>query len=130
MEKEFSINEINKMIFTKSQYHGAKRRYPNFYEILKSLFITNTLLFVGCSLTDPDVCLLLEEVKIIGSSAKPYYVLIKQDEQNPVAIEDWKDSYNIIALEYGPDHEDLTTSLKDLGDQVLSHRATLGIGSC
>jgi hypothetical protein len=117
-----SINDINKMVFTKSQYHQAKRNHPNFYEILKALFITNTVLLIGCGLNDPDVCLLLEEIKIIGSSAKPYYLLIKQGEHNPIAMEDWRESYNILSLEYGPSQNDLITDLNTLLDQVTAYR--------
>jgi NAD-dependent SIR2 family protein deacetylase len=118
-----SINEINKMIFTKSQYHRAKRQYSNFYEVLKVLFITNTGIFIGCGLNDPDVCLLLEEVEIIGSPAKTHYVLIKQGDQTPVEMDDWKESYNISALEYGPSHENLLADLKTLLDQVNDIRS-------
>jgi len=32
--------------------------------MLKALFLTNTVLFIGCGLNDPDVVLLLEDVKI------------------------------------------------------------------
>ncbi len=45
-----SIDNINKMIFTRTQYHKAKREYSKFYEVLKALFITHTVIFIGCSL--------------------------------------------------------------------------------
>jgi len=119
-----SINEINKMIFTKSQYHNAKQQYPNFYEVLKSLFMTNTVLFIGCGLNDPDVCLLLEEVKIVGSPSRPHYILVKQGAHNPFALDDWNASYNISVLEYGPDHDALKSDLGSLFDQVESIRSS------
>jgi len=122
-----SVNDINKMIFTKSQYHDAKRHAQNFYEVLKALFITNTVLFIGCSLNDPDVCLLLEEVNVIGSPAKPHYALIKKEGQAEVAIEDWKECYNISVLEFGPTYENLTDDLRNLFDQVNHYRIRMRI---
>lgn len=113
-----SIDNINKMIFTKSQYHKAKREYSRFYEVLKALFITHTVIFIGCSLDDPDVQLILEDVNIIGSSPRPHYILIKEKSQNFFGLNDWLNTYNICALEYGPTHDDLITDLENLWDKV------------
>lgn len=64
--------------------------------------ITHTVLFIGCSLEDPDVQLTLEEVNIVGSSGKrPHYALILKGSQNQFGLIDWKETYNIRALEYG-----------------------------
>ena len=119
-----STDNINKMIFTKSQYHKAKRDYPNFYEVLKALFITNTVLFIGCGLYDPDISLLLEEVNIIGSPAKPHYALIREGDHNNIAVDDWRETYNISVLEYGPDYENLANELRLLFKMVDSERMT------
>ena len=125
-----SINEINKMIFTKSQYHRAKQQHPYFYDVLKSLFMTHTVLFIGCGLNDPDVCLLLEEVKIVSSPSKPHYILVKQGDHNPFALYDWNASYNISVLEYGPDHDVLKDDLASLFDQVESIRSAVTTPAC
>jgi NAD-dependent SIR2 family protein deacetylase len=116
-----TIDNINNMIFTKSKYHEAKRDYSNFYEVLKALFITNTVIFIGCSLTDPDVCLLLEDVKIIGKSSKPHFAIIKKGEHNFI-LEDWKETYNIEAIEYESDHENLIEELNTLSKLVEEER--------
>lgn len=113
-----SIDNINKMIFTRSQYYKAKREYSRFYEVLKALFITHTVIFIGCSLDDPDVQLILEDVNIIGSSQRPHYILIKEKSQNFIGLNDWLDTYNTRALEYGPTHDDLITDLENLWDKV------------
>lgn len=118
-----SIDNINKMIFTKSQYHKAKREYSRFYEVLKALFITNTVIFIGCSLDDPDVQLILEDVNIISSTQKPHYIVVKENSQNLFGLNDWKETYNIRALEYGPTHNDLIIDLENLLESVENIRS-------
>lgn len=117
-----TIDDIHKMVFTKSEYYKAKKEFPNFYEVLKALFITNTVVFIGCGLNDPDVCLLLEDVKIIGEPQKVHYAITKNG-QSKFIKEDWKNTYNISALEYGPKHIDLVEELENLLRLVEDERA-------
>lgn len=119
-----SVDEVSTMIFTRAQYHAAKRDYANFYEILKALFLTNTILFIGCGLEDPDILLLLEDVKILGGSERPHYAVTKRGARNQHIIQDWKQSYNIEVLEYGPTHDALIEDIKALRDLVDEKRAS------
>ena len=119
-----TINNIQKMIFTKSQYHEAKKNHSQFYEILKAIFLTHTCIFIGCGLDDPDVLLMLEDVKITSSSMLPHYALVLNGEYSRFSINDWHKAYNINALTYEPNHDDLTLSLKDLLVDVETFRST------
>jgi len=119
-----TIDEIATMIFTKSEYHEAKENHASFYSILKALLLTNTCIFIGCGMEDPDVLLLLEEVKITANSTRPHYTLVKAGAISQYAIQDLKSAYNIRTLEYGPDHTDLVTDLSLLNDQINAIRAT------
>ncbi|MDJ0903798.1 MAG: SIR2 family protein [Xenococcus sp. MO_188.B8] len=123
-----TIDNINKMIFTRSQYHKAKRDFSRFYEVLKALFITHTVIFIGCSLDDPDIQLILEDIHIIGSGNRPHYILIREKQQNVYRLNDWRETYNIRALEYGPNHDDLVTDLENLLEQVNYKRSIQGNG--
>lgn len=120
-----SIDDISNMIFTRSQYHMAKRNHSQFYEIIKAIFLTNTVVFIGCSLTDPDVLLILEEVKISSSSERPHYAIIKKKSMNTLELSDWQNTFNISALEYGPSYENLLTDLNNLLGQVENERSTV-----
>jgi hypothetical protein len=42
------------------------------------------------------------------------------------AIRDWHKTYNVKALEYGPEHENLITDLEELLARVDAMRATFG----
>lgn len=118
-----SIDEISKMIFTKEQYHKAKENHASFYEILKALLLTNTCIFIGCGMDDPDVLLLLEEVRVTANSSRPHYALLRKDSHTSFVKKDLQSTYNVACLEYGPDHVDLITDLKELLVRVESMRA-------
>lgn len=117
-----TIDEVAKMVFTKAEYHNAKEKYASFYSILRALLLTNTCIFIGCSMDDPDVLLLLEEVKFIANSKKSHYALFKEGSISSYIKEDLLSSYNIKCLEYSPSHRNLVTDLKNLLEQVEAKR--------
>lgn len=118
-----SIDDISKMIFTRGEYHKAKMEHARFYDILKAIFLTHTAVFIGCGMEDPDVLLLLEDVKITASSERPHYALLRKKSQDVFSMSDWKKTYNISPLEYGPSHSDLVTDLRALQALVENERA-------
>ncbi|WP_185096809.1 SIR2 family protein [Chitinophaga barathri] len=98
---------------------------PSFYSLLDSLFLVNTILFIGCGLSDPDIQLVLENSNIAVPSAHPHYSIMPAGMHNALnkAI---KSSYNIKILEYendNGDHASLLASLNELKDLVSAIRA-------
>jgi hypothetical protein len=79
--------------------------------------------FIGCSLDDPDVLLVLEDVRITATSQRPHYALVLEGEHSTYALQDWTDAFNIRALEYGPSHDDLLIALRDLQSRVDEYRS-------
>ena len=119
-----TIDSIDEMIFTRAEYHTAKRDCPQFYEVLRGIFLTNTIIFIGCGLEDPDMMLLLEDVRIAGRQTKPHYALVKKGKQE-FLIKDWRATYNIHVMEYEPDHSALIPELTTLLNAVELRRAEL-----
>lgn len=119
-----TIDEASKMVFTKSEYHNAKKTYGQFYSLLKAIFLTHTCVFIGCSMDDPDMLLVLEDVRITATSQRPHYALLREGTSNEFAIRDWQKAYNIETLNYGPTHEDLISDLGTLVSDVTSYRRT------
>lgn len=121
-----NVRGIRDTIFTKKQYYEAKRDNPEFYEILQAVFMTNTILFLGCGLCDPDMSLILESVNIKTNASKPHYN-VALDGNHKSILNDWKNSYNIHTLEYGPSHENLYENLQELRDLIDVYRVENGI---
>lgn len=118
-----SIDEISHMVFTKAQYHAAKERHASFYAILKALLLTNTCIFIGCGMDDPDVLLLLEEVRVTANPNRPHYALLREGSHTSFVKKDLASAYNVRSLEYGPNHADLVTDLQELQAQIDSIRS-------
>lgn len=119
-----SIDDISKMVFTRKEYHQAKKHHPEFYNLLKALLLTNTCVFIGCGMEDPDVLLLLEELKMTTNSKRPHYALLREGAVSPFITQDLSSTYNVRSLFYGPDHSDLILSLKDLYAEIEGIRIT------
>lgn len=121
-----TIDNTRKMIFSKSDYHNAKSTYWKFYKILKALFMTNTILFLGCGMTDPDLLEILEDVKITATPEKPHYLLTNSGQSYSIQ-KDLLESYNVEAIAYGESHTLFIQALAEFKEQLFTKRETLGI---
>ena len=118
-----TIDDVGKMIFTKQQYVNAKYKYPGFYLVLNSIFLTNLVLFMGCSLMDPDVNLLLEEIKHAGKIKTPNYFFTVAGQSKSRKM-DLENSYGIKTIEYGNSHDNLEPALENLLSEVERRRSS------
>lgn len=116
-----SIDDTDEIIFTSKQYYEAQEKYPEFYSLLKALFQTHTVLFLGYSLNDPDINLVLQSIRNTSSSAAPHYIVIKEGVSKHI-IKHWEDTYNVRCLEYGPSHDNFQENIEELKNLVLGLR--------
>ncbi|MBS5052521.1 MAG: SIR2 family protein [Clostridiales bacterium] len=121
-----SIDDTEKLIFTAKQYYQAQEQYPEFYHLMTALFLTHTVVFLGYSLNDPDINLLLQFLHNTANSSCPHYMIDKKGNK-PQLIKHWKDTYNVSLLEYGDDYSCLESSLEELRDLVFDLRAERGM---
>lgn len=114
-----------KTVLTKSEFFSARQQNPGFFKILESLFLTHTLLFIGYSLTDPDIQLLLENGTIAAASAHPHYAAMPVGTHESIK-NSFKKTYNVDVLEYDPanSHIELVQSLEALSEAVDEFRST------
>lgn len=120
-----TIDDTDNIIFTGKQYYEAQGKYPEFYSLLHSLFLTNTVIFLGYSLSDPDINLVLQNINNTSNSTCPHYIILKEGTSKHI-IKHWKDTYNITALEYGPEYENLEENileLKELVEELRNERS-------
>jgi hypothetical protein len=116
------VTDPTKVVLSRSSYFAARRDYPGFYELLDALFLTNTLLFVGCSLSDPDIQLILENANISAPSAHPHYALVEKT-RHPSIRSAIKKTHNIELLEYPKGrHSAATDAIAALRDKVIEFR--------
>ena len=111
------------IVLTRSQYFEQKRLHTNFFRVLDALFLSSSLLFVGYSLSDPDIQLVLENASIAAPRSHPHYAVVS-DDVHPALKMSWSKSYNIHFLEFpAGDYSVLNASLHDLQSRVVAFRA-------
>jgi hypothetical protein len=115
-----SIEDPNHLIFSRKDYSKARTENRAFYEILDSLSITNTFLFLGCGTNDPDIRLLLEDYQNRFQYSREHFFVLSKNS-NPLGVNQiLEDTMNIKILEYDrrDNHQELIDSLQDLVTKV------------
>ena len=116
------VTDPTKVVLSRSSYYAARRDHPGFYELLDAVFLTNTLLFIGCSLTDPDIQLILENGNISVPSAHPHYALVEKS-RHPSIKAALKTTHNIELIEYPKGkHNVAEDALAELSEKVIALR--------
>jgi len=120
------IDDPQNLIFTRKQYAFARTRYTGAYRVLDSLLITQSFLFIGCGLNDPDLTLLLEDYRFLHNYAAGHYIVLPRKVHA-----DWKkllkESRNLKVLEYDKkdNHALLDQSLSDLAARAEIRRSEI-----
>ena len=83
-------------------------------------------MFIGYSITDPEIQLILENNIITYPSDNPHYAIFAKGN-HASTLEVFKNINNIQSLEYknNGDHQELIDSLADLSEKVEERRMTL-----
>ena len=115
------IDFAAKIIFTAKDYAKCSQQYPEFYSLMSALFLTHTVLFLGYSLNDPDINLILRQLKKTSNDFCPHYLVTKSGNVEAVKSY-WRDVYNVSVLEYGNEYEKLGVALGDLRERVIALR--------
>lgn len=120
------IDTPDKLIFTRQEYADARAEFSNFYRAIDALILTNTFLFVGCGLSDPDISLMLEQYTRAFGSAPPNY--FTTSERRSSEYESMiSDNYNLKIIRYSSNdgHAELLQSIKELNFFVEDKRRIL-----
>lgn len=118
------VSDVQKLVLARSQYFEARHRHGSFFEVLDALFLTNTVLFLGYGLSDPDIQLLLENTNVSASSRHRHYALV--EEGNLPAVEHaMSHAYNLRFVKFPKgDFSRAEEMVEDLATAVTSFRAS------
>ncbi|MFJ5766918.1 SIR2 family protein [Lysinibacillus sp. NPDC093210] len=116
-----TIDNANKIIFTENEFYEARKKYADFYSVLKSLFLTHTVVFLGYSLNDPDINLQLELTNKTKVDSNPHYIFMAKGVDIELQKQ-WKECYNVNVFEYGDTRYDLPKYMEDLSKEVNSYK--------
>jgi hypothetical protein len=122
-----TIDDSERSIFTRSQYALARRDYGHFYQMLRGLFVTHTFVFLGASMRDPDMQMLLEDHAYRFEGARPHYMVMPETSARVGTIRVLEETMNLKALLYDPanDHQALADSVAALVPKVEAARQVI-----
>lgn len=122
-----TIDSAERTVFTRSDYAKARIEHGHFYRLLESLLLTHTFIFLGASMKDPDIQLILENHAFQFAGSRPHFMVMPKDPASTAIVEIMEESMNLRALIYDPDnhHKELADSLAELRDLVEVARESL-----
>ncbi len=122
-----TIDVAERTVFTRSDYARARIEHGHFYRLLESLFLTHTFIFLGASMKDPDIQLILENHAFQFAGSRPHFMVMPKDPASTAVVEIMEESMNLRSLIYDPadHHKELAASLSELRDLVEGERETL-----
>jgi hypothetical protein len=124
-----TIDHPTKTVFTREEYSRMRNEHSPFQSLIDALFLTHTFVFLGCSLSDPDLRLFLENHSMRHPSA-PVHYMTSPSSEIPTAMDGLiKKNYNLRILRYDDTggHQALTASVANLVDLVSAARDRLAV---
>lgn len=122
-----TIDSFDHVIFTRKAYAQARTTHALFYEILRALFLTHTFIFLGVSMKDPDIQLLLEDNSYRFPGTRPHFVVTPMGEIAEGVLEIMEESMNLRPILYDPVnyHAELAAGIGSLVPLVAAERDAL-----
>jgi hypothetical protein len=118
-----STDAINEIVLTRTDYARVMQAGRQVFDALAALSLTSTILFVGYSLDDPDIQLVLRAVGRPGMSPEAHFMLAPEPA-SPSRIPVFRESFGVSVLPYpSGDHAEAVTALGELSALVQIERA-------
>jgi NAD-dependent SIR2 family protein deacetylase len=121
------ITEASDVVLDRSSYFDARRNNQGLFQTVSALMMVNTVFFLGYSLSDPDIQLILGNIHLYSKCDNTHYAVMSRFEHNAIKNANVH-SYNVDFLEYPTgDHAAVPRLLANLKEQVLEERRRRGI---
>jgi hypothetical protein len=122
-----TIDAPGNTIFTRLDYADARNKHAHFYRVIDALFMTHTFLFLGASMRDPDMALILEDYALRYHGVRPHYVVMPAGTVSAPVLNVLEQSMNLQAIPYDSanNHLELNQGVESLKALVDQARATL-----
>jgi hypothetical protein len=117
-----SIDTAGELVLTRTDFARVARTGREVFDTLRALSLTSTILFVGYSLDDPDIQLVLQAVGRPGAVAEAHFMLTHKPASASRA-QVFKESFGVTVIPYTGAHSRATTAIKQLSERVLAARA-------
>lgn len=119
-----SVQKKSTIILTEKDYRTVIYSSTGYRAILAAVFTTKTILFVGFSLSDPEIQLLLSSLhNAFQGSGVYHYALVPRTEFSATEASHWRKNYNVECIVYEPStgHPEVETFLRNIRDSITPH---------
>ena len=110
------------MILTRTDFTRLYRSASDVLDCLAALIATRTFIFLGYSVGDPDLQLLLESEFGIKNKTPGHYVLLNAQSSSPESVRILRESYGLNVLKYAKPEGSFEEVLQTLVDAVTDVR--------
>lgn len=115
------------VVFGEDDYETIVQQAPAYRDILRTLWLARTLLFIGCSfegIEDPDFTRLLRwSAKTFPDTAHKHYALMRNDKINLDIVARFLHDWRIQIVGYGDTFDDLAPEVSELAPHNLPSEA-------
>lgn len=109
----------NEIVITEKDYRNIIYKEPAYQSVLQSLFSMCNILFIGCSLDDPELKLLLGYIQTIFHGGSPdHFALISSADISETEITRWRKDFKVNVIKY--DQADGHAELESIIDELLA----------
>lgn len=121
-----STDSISEVVLTRTDFARVMKAGGDVYEMLRSFTLTSTLLFVGYSLDDPDIQLVMQAVGR-GRLDPEAHFMLAPEPSTASRIPVFRESYGVTVLTYpAGEHDRVEEAIRELSGEVLALRASMG----
>ena len=111
------VDKRSTLVLTEKDYREVFYRKPDYKAILSAIFTTQSVLFLGSSLGDPELWLLLGYLHdCFHGSGTHHYALVPRGDQSEAMFNRWKKDFQVQCIHYDPTtgHPEVLRFLKSL----------------
>lgn len=125
-----SVDNPDGIVFDKTSYQRDAYSNRNYVHLLSTLLLTHTFIFVGFSMADPAVSLIVEGSAFRFPETRPHY-MFQPGKSVPQVDDLWKQVRKLYVLRYSPvdEHLALAVHLEALGVAATTRRTELAAGT-
>lgn len=120
-----TIDDRKTIVLTRTQYAQQRVLNAAFFRVVDALFLTKTVVFVGCGLSDPDFQLIMEDAALAFPEAPAHYMIKQRSAADSVVDSAMEKLRNIKMVYYDGTHDQLPELLKELVLTVNSRRISV-----
>jgi hypothetical protein len=111
------IEKRSTLVLTEKDYRDVFYRRPGYKTALSTIFTTRSVLFLGASLADPEMWLLLGYLHdCFHGSGTYHYALLPNGDEAETMFNRWKNDFQVNCIHYdaSADHREVAEFLKSL----------------